>query len=721
MKKFLLIVITVLYCAAANAQDVNKIKNKIFENFNKLSIAQELTEEQRQIVYNDVICHMCDSVVLAEDAMLLSLLWRKPILNRAATYARGIKDGNISSSTTTTNNANNQAKGTSASQSIGAGYKQRCLSEAISQLPEDFVKELTKEQQEAIYNEIISPEIDKMLTNYGGRYLADHNITLVAQKARDAAQQAVEDERIRVQNEAKKIQEEQFNVLFGSNIEQDLKTHLDNAISYAQLNDEHFNAKAYQQFAQIAKMYMNGELEHTYQEITPNLRIYGWVDKTGVLYGPARVIRTYKAYYSTYRSTSFDVWYNGVFYAGKPIYGKIEGEDNYDPTMNGFIDISLKATQNNRAFMQYKSLMASMDKSGKVDGLKVGNWVYFMKSGKELAFFSSPNDKEDLATFYNYIKSNQPQSDIKTVQNFEIEPGVIYTGGWKDGAPYGCGATLQQGVLIGDNKKSDGSTERYIISNSRYDETKDSDKGWYSTSIMPHKRLGVCFPKNNNNVGYEFIHTDEAIEMYTFVEKISTSVDTLDGYTGQHKHYLGNYFEISKGGVMRHYFYPFEGSSAPKYTYMGVSPLGSFTIQYRDDNNILKFKKGVKDSYTFEGNKLTEDEYIGVYYDKEQFIYIGHMLLTSDGQMIKHGLGYLIDANDGEIMRQGIWNRNTFTQNQTTKETINAEIAIDINAIIKQYQKLQNASKKKIALETSTSFDFSTVVYERWGKSESYK
>lgn len=722
MKNVIISIFAVLFCMTANAQDVNKIKNKIFDNFNKLSIAQELTEEQRQVVYNDVICHMCDSVVLAEDAIMLSLMWRKPILNRAAVYARGLKDGSITGNQGVENSRSSIAS--NGVQNQNEAYKQECLSIALNSLPDNIAKEVTEAQREKIYNEIINPEFDRLIAKHGSINALRHyyNSNPIASKASEAFQLAVENERKRVQEEAKRAQEEAFLVTSGAGIEQNLDQCLANAVEYAKLFDEHYNAEAYKLFVKIKEMILNGQLEYTYNEITPVLKFYGWVDHNGVPYGPARIVRTYKAQWSTYSTSSFDIWYDGVFYAGKPIYGRIESEDNYNPTMNGFMDTSLKATQNSRSFMRYKSLMASMDRYGKADGVRVGDDVTFMKSGKYQAenFYGSVFYQEDIAKFYNHITKNTPQSDAKVVQNFEIEPGVIYTGGWKDGAPYGCGVTLQQGVLIGDNKKSDGSSERYVISQSRYDEAKESEKGWHSTSIMSDKRLGISFPKNNKNVGYEFVHTSKSFDVYTLVEKIPASVDTLDNYRHQNMHYLGHRFTI-ESGIMRCYYYPLGGKAVPNYTYVGISPKGSYTIEAWDENNNHKYMQRVIDSYTFEGKKLTDNEYLGVYYDKEQFIYIGHLLQINNGKMIKNGLGYLIDANDGEIMRQGVWNNDALTQNQQVKETINAELSVDISELVARYKKDKNNTNKKLPQSVSAQFNFDTVMYEHMRESKDYK
>jgi len=727
---------------------VTKIKQKCYEIYDKMG---ESPSEVKDMVYKK-INHICDSIVNASSLdypyIDLQVMSKKGIVETAKRYA----DAEIKAAQDLKEKKRLEMEARQAKLKAEQEEREKNAAEEAKKLAVkkkeifdefvnkvDIAKQLTEQQQQKVYQRIchlsdslivVTKNMDKddfystysvyseckpgtvaVLDLRSIRYAIDHKVTAYAKYVYETD--------LKNQVEAAK---KEFTEKKGVAIKANLQTYLSNAIEYAKLNDLHFNAKAYKQFEKILDMFLNDQLEHISVQVTPNMKFYGWVDQNGKPYGPAIIIKKYSEdHYLGYQygSINSERYYDGVFFDGKPIYGAMARHSGYATTIytRGFTDFYGKATQGTRSFMHYNEnnrLMASVDVNGKCDGLSVGSYVTLMKAGKDIQTLFT--DEDTMLPLYNYMTKGQTNPDVKMVNNFEIEPDVKYTGEWKDGAPAGSGVTYygysKGDLLMFEKKNTLGEREKVcFITDGKYQEANETDKGSNSIYVTSHERGAICFPAGNNNVGYELIHTNEQLTMQTLMMQTMAPMKKAEDYDNLNKQFIGKKFNITNR-VMRYEFYPYDGEGAPSYTYVGFTTGGSYTIKTVDEQERMHFKRRVNGTYTFEGIQLDDKNFIGVYYDYGQFVYIGHMVEGDQESFIKQGAGYLIDANDGEIMRQGIWENNSLVTTQDVKSSINAEINVDITAICAKDKAIKKGPTRKLATGVTSVFDFSVAEKE---------
>lgn len=604
---------------------------------------------------------------------------------------------------------------TSISSKLTAPQQQEVYQQVIDHMYDSLF--VTIEHMSAEYNLPLS-SLNKSFNNDKFKEKIIARATTYAKKIYDVEVQK------KVELEREKAELERIELI--QRIAQNLNTYLSNAVEFASSYDEHFNANAYKKFEQIIDMFLSNQLEYIVEQVAPRTTFYGWVDKNGKPYGPAIIIKKYsKDHYLGYQygSINSERYYDGVFFDGKPIYGamaKLSGSLE-DVDMRGFMNFQGRATQGKRSYMRYRGsyegFMASVDVNGNRDGISVGDYVYLDRSGDRTAMLIN---QEEMMPLYNYMTNGQPSTGLKIVDNFFLKPNVTYTGEWKDGAPAGSGVTLHKGQsLTFEKRNSLGKKEKvcritkstYLRTENRhtetsYQETNSTDKGFNNIYVSHNGRTAIGIPAGNNNVGYEVIQTLDKLSMYTLMIPTTTPIEKIEDVQTEQKQKIGKQFEFSDR-VMQYTFYPYYGEGATSYTCVKLTTGGSYTIESIDDQKRHILQKRVNGAYTFEGMQLADNKFIGVYYDNNsQYVYIGHMSADEDGALEKSGAGYQIDVNDGEIMQQGIWANNVLNSNMAVKESVNAEISVDLSAICAKNKVIKKASTRKLATGVSAGFDF---------------
>lgn len=515
---------------------------------------------------------------------------------------------------------------------------------------------------------------------------------------------AAEEQALREKAEAERIAAEKAKY---AELETKLPNAINNALQYASQYDEIFNAEAYKKFMEIFDLHLNAKLKHINTKTSDGIEFVGWINEKGIPYGYAIVTKHLDA--------NIDYVYSGIFYEGKPIWGelktwaprygvtavKIIGSVNLqNKPYNGKPTYVIGNIDDNRKFMRY-------DGNGKIDGLLMEEYKYrLVKDTAEIADLISADEKKTSKQLYDYFTLQTPQTASKVVEAFPLDNNRIYTGGWKDGKPAGAGVTnigfrKYAYMVFGD----DGALKRVV----ELDGDKDSyysmmngNEVWFNHNGGKSRTDGLLVPHNNFGVGLAFsYHKTEDEEKY-----ILSTVRTESDRPSELNQISYKYLKSLTVNLKSNYVY-FENNDVGEneIDFMGINnKKGTFTIRQFDKlKNERTIKLMCNDGSYFEGRVISDNIYLGVHYGRGEYVYVGYV----DADVKYNGEGYLLDSNDGEIMRQGLWNNNNLSETRDVKLNIDDRYPINKSEVLTTNKTILNKNSGK--LSTIVKFDFPNV------------
>ena len=491
-------------------------------------------------------------------------------------------------------------------------------------------------------------------------------------------------------------------------LEANLPNGINQTLKFAREYDEIFNAEAYEKIMDIFDMYLNGKLKHTNTKTSNGIEFVGWVNDNGIPYGFAIVTKHLDA--------NIDYVYSGLFYDGKPIFGELK---TWAPRHGitaakivGFVNLK-NQPYNNKPTFAFAEIndsynMMRYDSNGKIDGLLMEYYVYrIVKDTQIIANINTSVDKEKtLKQLYDYFIPNYPQTATKVVEAFPLGNGQIYTGGWKDGKPAGAGVSYLDYEKYAFMVNGDDGTLKCVVEldadKQSYYNMMNTDNLWYMHNRRRGVTSGLLVPHNNFGIGIAFSYNKSDDEDEFTLSTVKTDSDNPSTENEISYKYLKSFTINLKSGYI---YFKNIGLNGEELDFMGINcKKGTYTIrQSNKANNKRIIKLMCNDGTYFEGDIISNNEYLGVHYGKGNYVYVGYV----DDDVKYNGQGYLMDATDGEIMRQGLWNNNNLTTTMDLKNSIDIRYPINKTAVLETNKNILD--KEPIKLAPAVKFEFPNV------------
>lgn len=464
--------------------------------------------------------------------------------------------------------------------------------------------------------------------------------------------------------------------------------------------EDMFPVEAYQICNDIFKMYLEGSLRHIKTKTANGVEYMGWVDLSGIPCGIAQISKPVRP--------GVESVYTGIFYKGKPIFGQLKlwsPESGEKYTRNSFTDLQNITYNSKPTYVLYNEngeYLVRFDGNGNPDGVFVGPSDYrILKGSNEIADIGS--NEITIKKLYNYFLQQHPQTATKIVENFPLSTDRTYTGGWKDGEPDGVGViktnpwqylclNASNGIIINSMWLYPTKAQCRIYNN--------NNEIYSDYTCSRYSINGVLVPHNNNGVGMWVYHDHQRFELATMRLKEGISIDPANPSEEILFDYLNS--SVIKTDIGYAYFRNYDIDGKPT-DFAGIGAKGTFTIEHFDTTSMQHIIKILGNSgQYFEGYKLSDNSYIGVLYGQGNYIYIGYV----DDDLKYKGEGYLLDATDGTIMRQGIWNSENMNlqESRKVKDFIDGIYPTIISEVLAKNKEVLN--KNSIKLAPSVRFEF---------------
>ena len=526
---------------------------------------------------------------------------------------------------------------------------------------------------------------------------------LKAEREAQAKKEQEERER-KEKEEAERIAAEKAKI---AELETKLPNAINNALTYASQYDEIFNAEAYKMFMNIFDMHLNGKLKYTNTKTTDGVEFVGWVNESGIPNGYAIVTKHLDA--------NVDYVYSGIFYDGKPILGELKTwaprYGQIAAKLFGFINLQNKpyngkptyvmaVVNDNRKMMRY-------DGNGKVDGLLMEEYYYrIVKDTEEIIDVVSADEKGTTKKIYDYYTKQYPQTATKVVEGFPLDDKQVYTGGWKDGNPAGTGVrkvSFRKYAFI-DFAENGAMKQVFDLDAERftYYSMTNNDNVWFIHNGAKYGANGVLVPHDNMGIGIAFSYRRTDDDEDYEIALVKTSSDKPYELNEISYDYLNSFSINLQAGYIYFQRYDLNGE---EIDFIGINcKKGTYTMrQFDKTRNQRIIKLMCKDGTYFEGNIVSENMYLGVHYGRGEYVYVGYV----DADVKYNGEGYLLDSNDGEIMRQGLWNNNNLSETRDVKLNIDDRYPINKSEVLTTNKTILNKNSGK--LSTIVKFDFPNV------------